>query len=239
MDVKESAAKVIKALVEIGEPIPRQTLTDFVQGRKSHAIEEQELDELDTYGIGEAIDEDILAQAIDAAIEAGYIKQKSTRKNELAHTAAGKKFAKKPTPLEIQDGDELGSIDKDRVEDVELDPLEEMMKIDHTSQHTKHQIRLIQAIDRKVALDDFAQTEGLDLDEVLDNLENLVRQGRPIDITYFTDEVMGDDCVDELISFFNDEGTDDLDHAIKEFGDLYNEEELRLARIVYRAKKNK
>ena len=107
------------------------------------------------------------------------------------------------------------------------------------SPRTKQQIKLIHAIDRKIALDDFAENESLGLDEVLDEVENLIHQGRRLDITYFTDEVMGADCVQELTDYFRQSKSDNLDAAMKEFGDVYNIEEIRLARIVYREQQMK
>ena len=66
------------------------------------------------------------------------------------------------------------------------------------SPKTKQQIKLIRAIDRKIALDDFAESESLGLDDVLTDLENFIQQGRILDITYFTNEVLGEECVEEL-----------------------------------------
>ena len=37
----------------------------------------------------------------------------------------------------------------------------------------------------------------------------------------------------ELLDYFQDAKTDSIDKAMEEYGDVYNEEELRLARIVY------
>ena len=108
----------------------------------------------------------------------------------------------------------------------------------HTvSQLAKQQIKLITAIDRHLALDSYAETEGLGLDEVLDELELLAEQKRHLDITYFTDEVLGDDCMNELLDYFENAKSDSMDKAMKEYGDIYKEEELRLARIVFRMNK--
>ena len=103
---------------------------------------------------------------------------------------------------------------------------------------TKQQIKLIHAIDRKIALDDYAENESLALDDVLDEVENLIHQGRRLDITYFTDEVIGADGVQELTDFFRQQ-SDNLEAAMKEYGDVYNIEEIRLARIVYRVQQMK
>ena len=64
--------------------------------------------------------------------------------------------------------------------------------------------------------------------------ELLAEQKRRLDITYFTDEVLGDDCMNELLDYFENAKSDDMAEAMKEYGDIYKEEELRLARIVFR-----
>ena len=101
------------------------------------------------------------------------------------------------------------------------------------SAKTKQQIKLIHAIDRKIALDDFAESESMSFDEVLDELEKLIRQGLNVDITYFTNEVLGEDCVQELVDFMSSMKKFSMEKVVKEYGDVYSDEELRLAYIVY------
>ena len=240
MEAKEPIVKLIKALVEINMPAQRQLLIDFVMGRKSRQIEEYELFDRENYGIGETNDEEFWSSIIDVAYENGLIKQMVTKKNALLPTAAGKKFAKKPKSFVIPDDESPGETDPDVPE---IDSLLEQAQNDrliagHTvSQLAKQQIKLITAIDRHIALDAFAESEGMGLDEVLDDLELLTEQKRHLDITYFTDEVLGDDCMNELLDYFENATSDDMDAAMKEYGDIYKEEELRLARIVFRMNK--
>lgn len=240
MEAKEPIVKLIKALVEINMPAQRQLLIDFVMGRRSRQIEEYELFDRETYGIGETNDEEFWSSIIDVAYENGLIKQMVTKKNALLPTAAGKKFAKKPKSFVIPDDESINEADSDVSE---IDSLLEQAQSDrqvagHTvSQLAKQQIKLITAIDRHIALDAFAESEGMGLDEVLDDLEMLAEQKRRLDITYFTDEVLGDECMNELMDYFQNAKSDDMTAAMKEYGDIYEEEELRLARIVYRMNK--
>ena len=240
MEAKEPIVKLIKALVEINMPAQRQLLIDFVMGRKSRLIEEYELFDRETYGIGETNDEEFWSSIIDVAYENGLIKQMVTKKNALLPTAAGKKFAKKPKSFVIPDDESINEGDSD-VSDIdsllELDARDRQVAGHTVSPLAKQQIKLITAIDRHIALDAFAENEGLGLDEVLDELEMLAEQKRHLDITYFTDEVLGDDCMNELMDYFENAKSDDMDAAMKEYGDIYEEEELRLARIVYRMNK--
>ena len=237
MEAKEPIVKLIKALAEINMPAQRQLLIDFMMGRRSRQIEEYELFDKEYFGVGETNDEDFWASIIDVAYENGFLKQMVTKKNALLPTAAGKKFAKKPRSFTIPDDESINETDSDVPE---IDSILEQVQRDRAvagqtvSSFAKQQIKLITAIDRHIALDNFAETEGLGLDEVLDELELLAEQKRKLDITYFTDEVLGDDCMNELLDYFESAKSDDMEKAMKEYGDIYKEEELRLARIVFR-----
>ena len=229
MEAREPIVKLIKALLEIDQPVQRQLLIDFILGRRTRQIEDLGLADKETYGIGEGYDEDLLSNIIDAAYEGGLLKQMVTKKNALIPTAAGKKFVKKPQ-----------SFTEDENDVSEIDSLLEQAQSDHLFEgHTvsplaKQQIKLITAIDRHIALDSFAESEGIGLDEVLEELEMLAAQKRHLDINYFTDEVLGDDCMEELLDYFENAKSDDMNAAMKELGDAYQEEEVRLARIVFR-----
>ena len=240
MEAKEPIVKLIKALLEIDNPTPRQLLVDYMLGRRSRQIEEYELFDHDSFGIGETYDEDFWANIIDTAYENGLIKQMATKNDALTPTSAGKKFAKKPTSFIIPDDEPI----TETISDVsDIDSLLEQAQRDrsastqNTSAHAKQQIKLITAIDRHIALDTFAESEGLGLDEVLDDVEMLVEQKRCPDITYFTDEVLGQECMDELLDYFQNAKSDNMEAAMDEYGDIYKEEELRLARIVFRMNK--
>ena len=221
-------------------PAQRQLLIDFMMGRRSRQIEESELFDKELFGVGETNDEDFWASIIDVAYENGFLKQMVTKKNALIPTATGKKFVKKPKSFTIPDDESIGETDSDVPE---LDSILEQTQIDRpinghiVSQLAKQQIKLITAIDRHIALDSFAESEGMGLDEVLEDLELLAEQKRKLDITYFTDEVLGDDCMNELLDYFENAKSDNMDKAMKEYGDIYKEEELRLARIVFRMNK--
>ena len=236
MEAKEPIAKLLKALTEMNMPVQRQLLIDFVMGRRSRQIEEYELTDKEFFGIGETNDEDFWASIIDAAYEGGLIKQMVSKKNALVPTAVGKKFAAKPTSFVIPDDEEVSetaSVVTDIDPLLEPEETEQPVVVQAVSPLAKQQIKLITAIDRHIALDTFAEAEGIGLDEVLHDLEMLAEQKRRLDITYFTDEVLGDECMQELLDYFRLAKSDDMDKALKEYGDIYGEEELRLARIVY------
>lgn len=239
MEAKESLVKLIRSMLEIKAPVPKDVLTDFLIGKESGDITQLGWDELENFGVGEAHEDEYWNNLIDAALEQGYLKIKSAKAETLIPTTEGKKFCRKPTSFVIEEDDEISDIQEDKgLDQLVKNALDEKLTAEQkASPKTKQQIKLIHAIDRKVALDDFAENESLGLDEVLDDVENLVNQGRTLDITYFTDEVLGHDCVSELLEYFQESPTDDLNLAMKEFGDVYNEEEVRLARVVFRVQK--
>jgi len=239
MEAKEPIVKLIKALLEINMPAQRQLLIDFMMGRRSRQIE-YELFDKEYFGVGETNDEDFWATIIDVAYENGLLKQMVTKKNALVPTAAGKKFAKRPKSFTIPDDEAITETETDvpEIDSILEQAQKDRLMAGHTvSPLAKQQIKLITAIDRHLALDSYAESEGLGLDEVLDELELLAEQKRHLDITYFTDEVLGDECMSELLDYFENAKSDDMDKAMKEYGDIYKEEELRLARIVFRMNK--
>ena len=94
-------------------------------------------------------------------------------------------------------------------------------------------VKIIQSIDRQVALDDIAEAQGLEFDELLDEVEAIVYSGTNINIDYFIEEVIDDDHVDDIYEYFKESDTDDLDAAMDELGGDYSEEEIRLVRIKF------
>ena len=98
---------------------------------------------------------------------------------------------------------------------------------------SKLKVSIIQAIDRKVALDDLAISKGVEFEELLDELESIVYSGTKLNIDYFLEEIMDEENVDEIYSYFKSSDTDNLDDAMSELGAEYSEEEVRLVRVKF------
>ena len=87
---------------------------------------------------------------------------------------------------------------------------------------------------RKIALDDIALSKGLDINELLDEVEVIVYSGTKINIDYFLREVMEPDRVDEIFDYFSTAETDKIEDALEELGeDEFSETEVRLVRIKF------
>ena len=94
-------------------------------------------------------------------------------------------------------------------------------------------VKIIQSIDRKIALDDIANAQGIDFDELLDEIEAIVYSGTKLNIDYFLEEVMDEDHIDDIYDYFIDSDTDRLSVAQDELGEEYSEDEIRLVRIKF------
>ena len=84
-----------------------------------------------------------------------------------------------------------------------------------------------------MALDDIANAQGIDFDELLDEVEAIVYSGTKLNIDYFLEEVMDEDHVDDIYDYFMESDTDNLDDAMEELGEDYSEDEVRLVRIKF------
>ena len=94
-------------------------------------------------------------------------------------------------------------------------------------------VKIIQAIDRQIALDDIATAQGLEFEELLDEVEAIVYSGTKLNIDYFLDEVMDEDHVDDIYDYFSESESDSLEEAINELGQECSEDEIRLVRIKF------
>lgn len=129
-------------------------------------------------------------------------------------------------------GEDFIAIIKRHVEENEIERPEDL-RIRTVANKSKIKVYIVQSIDRKVALDDIALTKGLEFIELLDEIEAIVYSGTKINIDYFLDEIMDEDHVEDIYLYFKESETDNLEDAIKELGNDYTEEEIRLVRIKF------
>lgn len=92
-------------------------------------------------------------------------------------------------------------------------------------------VKIIQSIDRKMPLDDIANAQGLEFEELLDEIDAIVYSGTKLSIDYFINDEMEDERVDDIYDYFCESETDDLDAALDELGG--DENEIRLVRIKF------
>ena len=93
---------------------------------------------------------------------------------------------------------------------------------------------IIQSIDRKLSFEDIARAKGLDMNELLTEIEMIVSSGTKIDITYYINEEIEIYHQEEILDYFASAESDSVDLALKELGeDEYTMEEIRVMRIKY------
>lgn len=109
----------------------------------------------------------------------------------------------------------------------------EELRVRTVAKKSVTKVKIIQSIDRQVALNDIAAALGMALEELLDEIEAIVYSGTKINIDYFIEDVIDDDHVDDIYDYFNESETDSLEDAIEELGEDYSENDIRLVRIKY------
>ena len=97
-----------------------------------------------------------------------------------------------------------------------------------------NKVFIIQSVDRKMPLDDIAGSKGLDMEELLDEIETIVFSGTRLNLDYYIEQTLDEDIVDEIYDYFREEAqSDSLEAAMEDLGDDYDEMEVRLVRIKF------
>ena len=97
-----------------------------------------------------------------------------------------------------------------------------------------NKVFIIQSVDRKLPLEDIADTKGMEMEELLDEIEAIVYSGTKLNLNYYIEQTLDDDIVDEIFDYFKEEAeSDSLADAMNELGSDYDELEVRLVRIKF------
>ena len=92
---------------------------------------------------------------------------------------------------------------------------------------------IIQNTDRKLSLEDISKSKGLEMDQLIKEIETIVYSGTKLDISYCIDDILDEDQQEEIMEYFMDSETDDIQAAMDEFDGDYEEEDMRLMRIKF------
>jgi len=97
-----------------------------------------------------------------------------------------------------------------------------------------NKVYIITSVDRKLPLEDIAESKGMEINELLTEIEAIVNSGTRLNIDYYIRQTVDDDKVDDIYEYFKTEAsTDSLKEAADELGRGYTEEEIRLVRIKF------
>jgi ATP-dependent DNA helicase RecQ len=99
---------------------------------------------------------------------------------------------------------------------------------------SKTKISIIQQIDRKIDLEEIAETTRLTFEELLTEIENICFSGTKLNLNYYIDQVIDQHKQDDIHDYFMNAESDSLEHALNDDSVAdYTEEEIRLMRIKF------
>jgi ATP-dependent DNA helicase RecQ len=130
-------------------------------------------------------------------------------------------------------GKEFVELIKDYVDENEIDRPQDMV-VKSVANKSKIKVGIIQSIDRKLSLNDIADSIGIDMKDLITEIETIVNSGTKININYYLDEILDEDHQEEIFEYFREADDDSIDAALKELGeDEYSENDIRLMRILF------
>ncbi len=119
------------------------------------------------------------------------------------------------------------------VEENEIQRPEDIV-VKSVANKSANKVHIIQNIDRKILLEDIADSRNMDMLELISEIEAIVASGTKLDLNYYIEQTFDDDKVDDIYDYFHEEAeTDSVEDAMRELGPDYPEEEVRLVRIKY------
>ena len=129
-------------------------------------------------------------------------------------------------------GQEFCDLIKKHCEENDIERPEDL-RVRTVANKSKLKVAIIQSIDRKVAFEDIELAQGIEHDELLDEIESIVYSGSKLNIDYYFEVII--DLYNKLViyDYFKESVTDKINDAMEELGSDYTEEEIRLVRIKF------
>lgn len=129
-------------------------------------------------------------------------------------------------------GQEFVELIKRHVEENEIERPSEY-KVRQMANKSQTKIFIVQSIDRKIDLEELAESRSLEFGELISELESIVQNGTKINIDYYLNDILEEDFQQEALDYFRETETDDIEAAFEELGDDLSEEEIRLMRVKF------
>ena len=107
------------------------------------------------------------------------------------------------------------------------------LRVKSVAKNSMQKLKIVQCIDRKMPLNEICSSLGIKYAELLSELEAIVYSGTRLDISYYVEDIMDEDQIDDIYGYFSEADSDSLDEAIAEFGGDYSDDDIRLIRILY------
>lgn len=129
-------------------------------------------------------------------------------------------------------GDEFVKLIRTYVDENEIERPEDL-RVRTVANKSKLKISIIQSIDRKIDLNQIAFSNGLEFDQLLDEIEAIVNSGTRINLSYYIDSLIDEEDQDDIFDYFRHSKSDSLNDAFNELCSNYTEQEVRLVRIKF------
>eukprot|EP01029_Cantina_marsupialis_P014925 TRINITY_DN3268_c0_g3_i1.p1 TRINITY_DN3268_c0_g3~~TRINITY_DN3268_c0_g3_i1.p1 ORF type:complete len:726 (+),score=124.58 TRINITY_DN3268_c0_g3_i1:149-2326(+) len=130
-------------------------------------------------------------------------------------------------------GKEFASLISKHVEENEIERPQDMV-VRSVADKSKFKVYIIQSIDRKMDLEDIAEAKGMEFEDLLREMEAIVYSGTKLNLDYYIEEAIDEDRQEEILDYFYEAETDDIEEALDELGEEdYSEEDIRLMRILF------
>src|SRR5690606_2995647 len=125
------------------------------------------------------------------------------------------------------------SLIKKYVDENDIDTAGEVL-VKSSVNKSKTKIAIIQQIDRKIDLEDIAESTRLSFEDLLTEIENICFSGTKLNLNYYIDQVLDPHKQEELHDYFMEAETDSLEAALADDSIAeFSEEEIRLMRIKF------
>jgi len=118
------------------------------------------------------------------------------------------------------------------VEENEITRPDDFVMKNSTSK-SANKVFIIQSVDRKMPLEEIAKQKGMEMEELIDEMESIVYSGTKLNLNYYLNEIMDDDDIEEVFDYFREAETDHMKEAMEELGSAYEENEVRLVRLKF------
>ena len=97
-----------------------------------------------------------------------------------------------------------------------------------------NKVHIIQSIDRRIPLEDIADTRKMEMEELLDEIEAIVYSGTTLNLDYYLEQTLDEDVIEEIYDYLHDEAeSDDLSVIMEDLKDDFDEFEVRLVRLKF------
>jgi len=130
-------------------------------------------------------------------------------------------------------GKEFVDLIKTYVDENEIERPEDFV-VRMVANKSKMKVFIIQSIDRKISFDDIANSKGVEVKDIISEVEAIVNSGTKLNIDYYVNDVLDEEHQEEVFEYFREAHNDSVEDALAELGeDEYSEEDIRLMRIKF------